>query len=170
MKIGLIDCDSHNYPNLAQMKLSAYHKAQGDDVVRYDMFAGHCDKVYVSKVFAFSDAYSYPIYAEEIVRGGTGYNVTTLLPDEVEHIMPDYSLYGITDTAYGFLTRGCPRHCPFCIVGDKEGTKSVKVANLDEFWNGQRNIVLNDPNILACADCDDLLRQLSESRAWVDFN
>lgn len=92
------------------------------------------------------------------------------LTAEVEHMMPDYSLYNITDTAYGFLTRGRPRGCGFCIVGNKEGRKSVKVADLREFWNGQRNIVLNDPNILACRDRVELLTQLKDSRAWVDFN
>ena len=83
--------------------------------------------------------------------------------------MPDYSLYGITDTAYGFLTRGCPRHCGFCIVGDKEGLKSCKVADLSEWWNGQPNIKLLDPNLLACKDRIDLLDQLIDSRALVDI-
>lgn len=88
----------------------------------------------------------------------------------MEHIYPDYSLYGITDTAYGFLTRGCPRGCSFCIVGKKEGLCSRKVADLSEFWNGQKNIVLNDPNILACREWKDLLTQLHDSRASIDFN
>lgn len=168
-KIGLLDIDHHNYPNLAQMKLSAWHKAHGDDVEVYDGFSRY-DRVYASKVFTFSPDWTEIINADEVVRGGTGYDCDKPLPDEVEHIMPDYSLYNIADTAYGFLTRGCPRHCPFCIVGDKEGTKSVKVADLSEFWNSQRNIVLNDPNILACKDREELLQQLKESRAWVDFN
>ena len=84
--------------------------------------------------------------------------------------MPDYSLYGITDTAYGFLTRGCPRHCPFCVVGDKEGLVSRKVADLSEFWNGQKNIVLCDPNLLACSERMDLLKQLADSKAEVNVN
>ena len=92
------------------------------------------------------------------------------LPDAIEHAMPDYSLYGVTDTAYGFLTRGCPRGCSFCHVEAKEGLKSYKVADLQEFWAGQRNIVLCDPNILACKDWRDLLEQLQSSEAWVDFN
>lgn len=168
-KIGLLDIDHHNYPNLAQMKLSAWHKAHGDDVEVYDGFSRY-DRVYASKVFTSSPDWMEIINADEVVRGGTGYDCDKPLPDEVEHTMPDYSLYNITDTAYGFLTRGCPRHCPFCIVGDKEGTKSVKVADISEFWSGQRNIVLNDPNILACKDRESLLLQLKESRAWVDFN
>ena len=106
--------------------------------------------------------------------GGTGYNLDNKLPDEIEHCYPDYTLYDGTaaetkDTAYGFLTRGCPRGCPWCIVGEKEGRKSVKVADLEEFWNGQKNIVLCDPNILACKDWKPLFEQLAASGAWVDF-
>lgn len=145
--IGLIDVDSHNYPNLALMKLSAWHKKQGDRVEWYD-FTQHYDRVYMSKVFSFTPDYGYVINADEVVKGGTGYAIhgaggehyvqdeDKVLPDEIEHIMPDYSLYGIKDTAYGFLTRGCPRGCQFCIVGKKEGLCSCKVANLSEFFTG----------------------------------
>ena len=91
------------------------------------------------------------------------------LPSEVEHIYPDYSLYGI-NYSIGFLTRGCPRGCGFCHVGSKEGRCSRKVADLDEFWKGQKNIVLCDPNILACQDHKNLLTQLSDSKATVEFN
>ena len=85
---------------------------------------------------------------------------------------PDYSLYPqyTKDTAYGFLTRGCPNNCPFCIVCAKEGRKSCKVADLSDWWNGQKNIVLCDPNLLACRDHMDLLGQLADSKAWVDMN
>lgn len=181
MNVGLIDVDSHNYPSLALMKISAWHKAQGDAVKWYHPFE-HFDKVYLSKVFADSADYAEWINATEVVRGGTGYAIhgaggesyrkedDTPLPKEVEHIYPDYSLYNITDTAYGFLTRGCPRGCSFCIVGKKEGLCSRKVADLSEFWHGQKNIVLNDPNILACREWEDLLGQLAESKALVDFN
>lgn len=74
------------------------------------------------------------------------------------------------DTAYGFLTRGCPRGCHFCIVAEKEGRRSVKVADLDEWWKGQKNIVLMDPNLLAYRGHMELLEQLIESEAWVDVN
>jgi hypothetical protein len=83
---------------------------------------------------------------------------------------PDYSLYGITDTAYGFLTRGCPRGCHFCHVEAKEGRASKKVADLSEFWNGQKNIVLCDPNLIACREWKDLLQQLIDSKANIDIN
>ena len=88
--------------------------------------------------------------------------------DDIEHIMPDYSLYNITDTAYGFLTRGCPRHCPFCIVAAKEGAHSYKVADLSEWWSGQKFIKLLDPNILACPESKELLQQLVDSKSYID--
>lgn len=173
MKIGLIDVDGHNYPNLALMKISAYHKAQGDTVEWCFPFY-HYDIVYQSKVFdeTYSPDISWEPWADKIIKGGTGYGLDNRLPDEVEHMRPDYSLYQdlTKDTAYGFLTRGCPRACDFCIVAEKEGRKSVKVADLQEFWRGQKNIVLMDPNILACREHPDLLRQLIDSGAYVDFN
>lgn len=184
MRIGLIDVDGHNYPNIPLMKISAWHKQMGDSVEWYSpLLSGHMDKVYMSKVFSFTEDYEYPIDADEIVKGGSGYCISVVdgrevfdaskdipLPDEVEHIYPDYSLYGITDTAYGFLTRGCPRGCSFCHVKAKEGTVSRKVADLSEFWNGQKKIVLSDPNILACKEWRELLQQLIDSKATVDFN
>ena len=176
MKIGLIDVDGHNFPNLPLMKLSAWHKQNGDHVEMYSpLFSGYMDKVYMSKVFTFTEDYPYYIDADEIVKGGTGYfypDGGAQLPYEIEHIYPDYSIYEsiMDDTAYGFLTRGCPRGCDFCIVKDKEGKKSVKVANLSEFWNGQKNIDLLDPNMFACKDWEDLSGQLIESNAWVNFN
>lgn len=183
-KIGLIDVDSKNYPNIPLMKISAYHQKCGDSVEWYSpMFSGHMDKVYLSKVFSFTPDYEFCIDADEIIQGGSGYAISLVdgkevydgskdkpLPPEIEHIYPDYSLYGITDTAYGFLTRGCPRGCAFCHVEAKEGRASRKVADLSEFWRGQKNIVLCDPNILACRDWRDLFQQLEDSGAWVDFN
>jgi len=183
-KIGLIDVDGHNFPNLPLMKISAWHKSQGDSVEWYQPIgSGHMDKVYISKVFSFSADFDYYIDADEVSRGGSGYCISLVdgrevydkskdipLPDEIEHIMPDYSLYGITDTAYGFLTRGCPRGCGFCHVESKEGKASRKVADLQEFWDGHKNICLCDPNILACPEWEDLLKQLIDSGAWVEFN
>lgn len=173
MKIGLIDVDSHNFPNLALMKISAYHKAKGDEVEWWFGF-GEYDRVYMSKVFdeTYSPDVPEPLNAKEVIKGGTGYGLDNKLPYEIEHIYPDYSLYpNLTkDTAYGFLSRGCPRGCPFCIVAEKEGQRSYKVADLSEWWNGQKNIILCDPNILACKEHIDLLHQLGESNAWVDFN
>lgn len=173
MKIGLIDVDGHNYPNLALMKLSAWHKSQGD-TVEWWWGWGQYDRVYMSKVFdeTYTPDIPEPVNAAEIIKGGTGYGLGNQLPDEIEHIYPDYSLYQelTKDTAYGFLTRGCPRGCHFCIVAGKEGRRSVKVADLSEWWSGQKNIVLMDPNLLACPDHMELLEQLADSNAWVDIN
>jgi hypothetical protein len=184
MNIGLWS-DSHNFPNLALMKISAWHKAKGDNV-EFVFPMSHYDKVYVSKVFGdeYSQLPTYHFNADEVEYGGTGFAITIEngkevyhkdrdknLPYEIEHIYPDYDLYPelTQDTAYGFLTRGCCNDCSFCIVSKKEGRCSTKVANLEEFWRGQKKIKLLDPNILACKDRIDLLEQLKNSKAKVDF-
>ncbi len=183
MRIGLIDVDGHNFPNIPLMKLSAWHKAQGDHVEWYKpLLSGHMDRVYMAKVFSFTDDYAFPVDADQVVKGGTGYHIhlengiekwggsEVNLPDEIEHTYPDYDLYGITDYAYGYLSRGCPRGCPFCVVKSKEGRRSYKVADLSEFWHGQKHIEICDPNILACPDAEDLLGQLADSKANVNLN
>ena len=192
MNIGLIDVDGHNFPNLPLMKLSAYHKSIGDSVEWYEPLfhsAGEqLDKVYMSKVFSFTPDYQYYINAKEVIKGGSGYCISLVngkevfdksknieLPADIEIIYPDYSIYydkipKVKDTAYGFLTRGCPRGCNFCHVKDKEGRCSRKIANLNTFWRGQKSIVLLDPNITACKDWEELFQQLIDSKAWVDFS
>ena len=172
MRIGLCDIDSHNWPNLCLMKLSAYHKARGDHVEWWRP-EGQYDRVYKSRVF--TDTYSKDTItvtnAGEVVCGGTGYGLGPNLPDEVEHTYPDYSIYPqFSGIAYGFLSRGCPRNCGFCLVSDKEGRRSIQVADLAEFWNGQKEIKLLDANLLACPDHEKLILQLAESRAYVDFS
>lgn len=169
MEIGLIDVDSHNFPNLALMKLSAYHKRRGDRVEFWNGLK-HYDIVYQSKVFTelYTPDNEFCIMADEVVKGGTGYDLENKLPDEVEHCFPDYSLYGIRDKAYGFLTRGCPRGCPFCIVKAKEGNTRT-VADLSEFWDGQREIILMDSNITASKDCERLFEDLIKSKALINF-
>lgn len=179
MKIGLIDVDGHNFPNLPLMKLSAWHKEKGDHVEWYEpLFTGHCDIVYMSKVFTSTEDYQYFVDADIIKKGGTGYFYPTggeELTSDIEHMYPDYSIYcdripEVKDTAYGLLTRGCPRGCDFCIVKDKEGKCSNKVADLSEFWKGQKNIVLLDPNMFACKDWKNLSKQLIDSKSWIDFS
>ena len=172
MKIGLIDVDGHNFPNLCLMKIAAYHKARGDTVEWWNGFK-HYDVVYKSRVFTdeYTQDENTAINADKIIEGGTGYGLENKLPYEIEHCYPDYSLYPklTKDTAYGFLTRGCPRNCPFCIVSQKEGKQSVKVADLSEFWKGQKFVKLLDPNLLACKEHMELLQQLIDSKAYVDF-
>ena len=154
------------------MKISAYHKSIGDDVEWWDGFAQY-DRVYMSRVFdnTYSEDEPEPCNSSEIINCGTLFVLYNSLPDEIENIMPYYGLYDWIpqDTAYVFLSRGCPRGCEFCIVSHKEGRRSVKVADLAEFWNGQKNIKLLDPTLLACPEHTDLLSQLASSGAQIDF-
>lgn len=185
MKIGLVDADGHNFPSLPLMKISAWHKSKGDEV-EFSTPLLHYDRIYVSRVFGdeYTTFNDIAFNADEVIYGGTGFAIQIVngkevfvkskdkdLPPEIEHIYPDYSLYPelTHNTAYGFLTRGCPNNCGFCIVSKKEGRRSRKVADLSEFWRGQTHIKLLDANLLACPERMDLLNQLAESGAKVDF-
>lgn len=178
VNIGIVDVDATKFPNIALMKISAWHKARGDnvsiatidDIRMGNLFASY-DKFYVACVFDWNLPKLEAIkYFPNVEIGGVAVSKDIELPPEIEHIYPDYDLYGIKDTAYGFLSRGCPRHCPFCVVADKEGTTSRKVADLSEWWNGQKYIYVCDPNILACVEHLDLLEQLANSKAQVNIN
>lgn len=155
------------------MKISAWHKNNGDQV-EFAVEGAFYDKIYVSKIFTESKEPDYALCnTKKFIKGGSGYDLENKLPYEIEHAYPDYNLYPelTKDTAYGILTRGCPRlNHTFCITPKKDGCKAVKVADLDEFWNGQKNIVLLDQNILACKDRIDLLNQLKLSKAKIEFN
>lgn len=186
MKIGLIDVDGHHFPNLALMRISAWHKAQGDEVEWWWSDFIHYNIVYMSKIF--SDAYSKdvdePMNADKVIKGGTGYCITLgedgkehfdqsknhKLPDEVEHMFPDYSIYPQFDFAVAMTSRGCPRGCSFCHVAAKEGRCAVKVADVSDFWNGQKHIEVLDPNITACREKRDLFKQYRETNATICFN
>jgi hypothetical protein len=171
------------------MKISAYHKARGDDVKLIDGFGERFDAAYCSKTFnlpligKIPQLPSLPL-ADELHLGGTGYALDIIggkehfdkakdaaLPFDIEHICPDYGLYPelTRGTAFGFLTRGCPNACPFCVLSGKEGVKSVQVAELSEFWRGQRNVKLMDANMLACENRETIIKSLADSGAYIDF-
>lgn len=172
MKIGLIDVDGHNFPNLALMKISAYHKAQGDAVQWYEpLISGHCDRVYMSKVFTFTPDYEYFIDADEIIKGGTGYRLyDEVLPDEIDSIYPDYTIYPQYDFAIGFLTRGCIRKCPWCVVPKKEGQLRAYCnwQNIKRFDTNK--IVFMDNNVLASDFGIDQIRTMVGHDVKIDFN
>lgn len=169
MKVGLIDVDGHNFPNLALMKLSAWHKAQGNDVGWYVGIERY-DKVYMSKVFAFSPDEGRVIQADEVMRGGSGYKMyDQWMPDEIEHICPDYSLYPMYKEAYGFLTRGCVNKCPFCIVPRKEGAIRPH-ADISEFLGDRKSAVLMDNNVLASEWGLQQIEKIISLGIRVDFN
>ena len=185
MRIGLIDVDGHNFPNLALMRISAFHKKLGDNVEWWmgDLF--HYDIVYMSKIF--SNAYSRdipePINADKVIKGGTGYCISlgadgkevfdkeknNSLPPEMERMFPDYTIYPQFHYAVSMTSRGCPRGCAFCHVAAKEGCCARKVADVSDFWNGQEEIRILDPNITACKEKRDLMRQYRETGAVLDF-
>ena len=183
MNIALIDVDGHNFPNLALMRISSYHKARGDSVEWWWTDLIHYDIVYKSKIF--SDTYSKdkedPINCDKIIKGGTGYHIHTKdgkeyldefhqnLPPEVEKCFPDYSIYPQYDFAVSMTSRGCPRGCSFCHVAAKEGRCSVKVADVSDFWNGQKEIKVLDSNITACREKRDLMAQYRDTCAVVEF-
>lgn len=184
MNIGLIDVDGHHFPNLALMRISAYHKAAGDAVEWWQKEAQY-DKVYMSKIF--SDAYSKdiptPENTKEVYRGGTGYAISlgqdgkehfnkaahADLPPEIESCFPDYSIYPEYDFAVSMTSRGCPRGCSFCHVQAKEGCKSYKCADVWNFYDGQKEIKVLDPNLTACRDKRELFSQYKATGAKIDF-
>lgn len=184
MRIGLIDVDGHNFPNLALMRISKYHKQKGDVVEWWKNDFIHYDVVYMSKIF--SDTYSKdipePMNADKVIKGGTGYAIQLVngkeffdkekhhdLPPEIEKCFPDYSIYPKFDFAVSMTSRGCPRGCAFCHVTAKEGRCSKKVADVKDFWYGQKKIKVLDPNITACPEKRDLMNQYKETGALIDF-
>ena len=147
MNIGLISVDGHNFPNLALMKLSAFHKRAGDNVSWVTI--GNYDRTYMSKVFTFTPDYERGFSNfGEVFKGGTGYDTDNPLLDFIDDICPDYSIYPKFKEAYGFLTRGCPNKCSWCIVPKKEGDIRP-YADIEEFLDGRKMAVLMDNNVLA---------------------
>jgi hypothetical protein len=168
MKIGLIDIDGHNFPNLALMKISAYHKKMGDSVnwVTVENY----DRTYMSKVFTFSPDFLHGFgnYGE-IIKGGTGFKMTNNLPSHIDKLCPDYSIYPQFKSAYGFLTRGCPNKCSWCVVPNKEGNIQP-YADIEEFLQDRKEAVLMDNNVLAHEHGLRQIEKIIKLGVKVDFN
>ena len=147
-KVLLLDIDS-TIPNLALMKISAYHKAKGDEVG----FSVNCaDMIYTSVIFSnhkhLVDGLHFFYPRAEIIKGGSGYDIKSKLPDEIEFLKPDYSLYPDMDYSMGYSTRGCNRNCYFCIVPHKEG-KFTRWQHPEKFYDERFDkIMFLDNNIL----------------------
>lgn len=193
MRIGLIDFDSKQV-NLALMKLSAYHKAQGDTVILNPSSAAQVDKVYCSVLFTWNRdaALRLAEIFPYIEFGGTGYDLTTVLPPAVEGARPDYDLYEtsiiekrikgimtketrhkkameIVNAGIGFSARGCIRNCSWCVLPIKEG-RLRSVGSLAELVNPRSNIVtLLDANLTADPDCLEKLKQAKEMGLVLDI-
>jgi len=169
MKVGLIDLDNTGFPNLALMKLSSWHKQRGDGI-SFNFPLNEVDQTYVSCVFPINRC-KLPAL-EPVIFGGTGFDgifPTKRLSPEIEHIKPDYSLYNTT-ASYGFTSRGCIRHCPWCVVPQKEGNIKPH-ASIYEFWERKhRDIILMDNNLLASPNWKTTLLDLQKEKVRVDFN
>lgn len=166
--IGLLQVDG-KYPNLALMHLGAWLRSRGEQVSRImPIEQTECETVYASKIF--QDSYAGYI-RKGAIRGGTGWQDWKELPglsDEAEHTYPAYGMFGC-DYAMGFLTRGCVRKCPFCVVPAKEGTIRHH-AHLSEWWRGQDRVRLLDANLTAIPDVIGYLDELETSKARVEFS
>lgn len=181
MKIGLVDVDGHFkkkkwgatiYPNLALGKISRYHKQMGDSVEWAIPFYDY-DIIYMSKVFNFTPDDLTCYNAKCIVKGGTGYDIESKLPEEIDKLQPDYSIFPNIpkDTAYGFLTRGCPNKCPWCVVPRKEG-RIRPYMDCDQIAiEGRTKLILMDNNILAADDyAKEQMRKIIDRGYHIDFN
>lgn len=172
MKIGLHDSEKDylkrkTFPNYALMKISAWHKAQGDEVDWWYPL-GNFDRVYSSKIFDFTPENLYlPL---DTVKGGTGYDVYSRLPDEIEEMFSDYSIYPECDYAIGYITRGCPRKCRWCVVPEKEGGIKPYKTWQELVRPDSKKLVLMDNNILSCDYGIQQLASLIGSGYAIDLN
>ena len=167
MVIGLHDADKNKFPNYALMKLSAWHKAQGD-YVDWWMPIGTYDRVYSSKVFTFTP--EEIMLPPDAIKSGMGYGKLDVLPDEIDRIFPDYSIYPYVDYAIGFLTRGCPNNCPWCIVPVKEGNIQPYRTWQEIKRPDKRDIVFMDNNVLACNHGIEQITDMIGKDVRIDFN
>lgn len=150
------------------MKISAYHKRKGDSVEFASI--NNYDKTYKAKVFTFTDDVPLGLgnYGE-VVCGGTGYDQSVKLSEEIDMMCPDYSLYPQYTSAYGFLTRGCPNKCSWCIVPKKEGN-ITPYMKIDDFLDGRKEAILMDNNVLAHNHGLEQIARICDLKVKVDFN
>lgn len=168
MRIGLHDGDSQtDFPNYALMKISAWHKARGDSVEWWNPLLPY-DRVYSSKVFTFTEECLY--LPPDAIKGGTGYGIYDELPEEIDAVFPDYSIYPACNYAIGFLTRGCIRKCPWCIVPRKEGRIHPYRTWQEIKRPDSRDIVFMDNNVLASEWGLAQIRDMIGHDIRVDFN
>lgn len=167
MNIGLLDVDRGKFPNLALMKISAYHKSKGDKVEFATMFENY-DILYKSKIFTFTPDDEYYYRSDKTIEGGTGYNISLKLQKEIDSMCPDYSLYNCKH-AYGFLTRGCIRKCEWCLVPEKEGSLKP-YADIESFLDGKKTAVLMDNNVLASDHGIKQIEKIIKLKIKIDFN
>ena len=182
MIIWLVDFDG-KMENLALMRLSAYHKSHGDSVKLIHGYPRPSiyetpDKVYISCIFSWNKESALGwanLWAERCELGGSGVDVKKVLPPEVARCAPDYSLYSHpkmsanTLRALGFISRGCTRSCPWCIVKEKEG-ELRRVSSAKEIVENFDSVLFLDNNFLALPDFELDLAWLVESGVSVDFN
>lgn len=171
MKIGLISVDNTKFPNIALGKLARWYKERGAEVEWYNALNRY-DKVYLSKIFTFSPDAGYYVNADETEKGGTGYDIHSTLPAEIDMMQPDYSIFPQVDgkTAYGFITRGCPNKCPWCVVPRKEGGVKPYMDVEEVAIEGRTRLILMDNNILACDYGLAQIEKIIRKRYRVDFN
>lgn len=167
MLIGLHDSDKTGFPNLALMKLSAHHKAAGDTVEWWLPIVQY-DRVYSSKVFTFTPEET--ALPDCTVKGGTGYGILDKLPPDVEEMFPDYSIYPDVDYAIGYLTRGCIRKCPWCIVPRKEGYIHAASTWREIKRPDSKKILFLDNNVLACSHGIAQIEDMIGQDVRIDFN
>lgn len=174
MIVGIHDADKDHFrknrkpfPNYALMKISAYHKALGDVVEWWNKDKAY-DRVYSSKVFDFTA--ENPDLPPDTIRGGTGYGLFSELPKEIDDMFPDYSIYPEVDYAIGYITRGCPNHCRWCIVPKKEGAIRPYRTWEQLVRPDSDKLVLMDNNILSCDYGVKQLESLIDSGYKIDLN
>lgn len=167
MRIAIHDSDNTGFPNLALMKISAWHKAQGDTVDWWIAMEQY-DRVYSSKIFTFTP--ENPYLPEDTIKGGTGYGMYEELPPDIDNIFPDYSIYPNCDYAIGFLTRGCIRKCPWCVVPKKEGSIRAYSTWRQIKRPDSKKIVFMDNNVLACQHGLEQIKDMAGQKIKVDFN